>query len=226
MDIRENRSRLHQINKVYTNFLDNICLTQVEFRNCLYNVNKVLQNKNYFFSYDKTRITQENINAYELVYEKYCNIIKSIFELNLKKTQILNLKPAIELSNTDKFDIFSPKYIIDTYASICENNDNQTVYMKMTADLEKKYKKVKKYYKLFNKKYYSLINKFILNCPENLELMYNYQTTFLNNLLKVVIDFCNYMIDINVYAVPLLINNVVTLYTPMDTLHQIDVIVL
>lgn len=222
----ENKQKLFKVIKTFTNFLDNINISLQDFRRNKYDIVSTLNESKNDFYFDELRITNDNEKEFVIIFEKWCNMISSILEL-YNHIPSIHLDNFIEIANTDKFDIFSPVNLLDKYILLFNNDKNSQNIQEFSKKYYNDYKIVKKNYKLFDRKYKSLIGQFVLCSPENYDLLTDYFTNFSNSLFETILEFCKNMINMNVYAIPRLINDVISEYINIyESFYLSDVVTL
>lgn len=219
-----------------SNFYDDIYVPVKFFIKAKYDVEKVLyENADSLYYNEEYIVTDEE--RFNEVFDKYVEMIKEILDPNNKLTVYLKKWTSMtdrkySVINTDsylrsllkneKYRYISPEYITKLFKKTCKENNKD--FNKITVIMEKELnsiiKKLKQETKLFSKLYHQIVISYVFEHPSDLDE--NYSKSFITYVILNILDFAEKLIDMNIYAIHTIVNNVIDYYTPLDDIGQYD----
>lgn len=214
-------------------FYDDIYIPFTKFREHKWDVHAVLTDNKDALFYKKDLLTKKNEKKFEIVFNKYRDMVMEIFSTN--NNLILFLKKWTDMSRikwksaTDnsflkyiltrtRYQCISPRYTADLYNTYTKkyNNDHDKLKCKIIKKLDNIYKNTVSELKIFEKKYNKILELYVLNCPRDNEINKNHLIEFLNNLISEILNVSNKLIELNIYAIHPIVANIIEYYTPLD----------
>ena len=218
------------LKKHHTDFFDDIWIPYQFFNKHNFKISTIVrENKDALF-FNEEYMTDADKNKFNEIFDKYCLMIEQIFVLDSQLGKYLKIwskkKEASYLKiimTEDDYQIINPVFLADTYKKLhleCKPNNEL---------LDKKYKEcldgiIEKFYaerKEFEDLYHEVIDTYVHEYPLEMDETYylNYTKGFINSIILLVMDFAEKLIDLNIYAIHPVINNVIEYYVPLDLIY-------
>ena len=201
------------------------------FEKSSWQISKILfRNKDSLY-HNPTYMSKDDDEKFSKVFARYIDMINSIMTPNcnlynnliswtdhLSYKKIATDSPLQKLLYNMKYNYISPRYIVDTYYK----NINKTNGLEITIfKLNNIRRKLEIEIHAFEKKYVEIVDAYTYDRPLN---EYNDTITkgFINSIILEIIDFADKLIDIRIYAIHSIIDNIIDYYTPLDYILRVQ----
>jgi hypothetical protein len=233
----ENRTMCRLLNIHLRDFFDDIYIPYNFFRDANWNISKVLYDNEDVLFFNKKYITDTDENRFYEVFYKFMGMLEEIFTPDNKLyayfkkwTDMSNLKWRSNNNKTylkqlltgKKYQYISPLHTTNIFYEICikYNNDPEKVKLETEKQLDLIVKIVRKEIKEFRQLYNDIIVSYVFEYPYNTNEQKLYVKAFLNCVILAIIDFSEKLIDLHVYAIHPIIEEIIGYYTPLDEINH------
>ncbi|AUV58546.1 hypothetical protein [Bandra megavirus] len=231
----KNKKICRLLKKYIKNFYDNIHIPYHFFRENKWNINKTLNNNEDVLFYNEEFLTSSDSDRFYEVFDKYILLMDDIFypknTLNsfFKKISKIDVddnniaKYLIHIFNSKKYRFISPEYVINKYFDYKNNFDNEhDIQTQLNDHLNEIMDKVRNHVKNFKIIYHEILSHFISERPMDQNLQKKYVINFINSVLISICDFCEKIIELNIYAFHPIVLNIIESTLPLDDifLHE------
>lgn len=223
----------------YKDFYDNIYIPYKFFRQSKWNVEKVISDNDDALFFNKNYMTNNDLQLFADVFKKYTDMICKILQPENKLYEFMKRWTNFDSSRWSdnginsylkqilthyRYQYISPTYITDVFYEISKNNINDP--QKIRNETEKHLKgilvKVHREKKKFNEIFNNIVSCYVYEYPNN-ETDENkslYETAFINAVIIASLEFANKLLDLNVYAIHPIINQIIIFYLPLDDFNS------
>ena len=236
---RENKTMCRLLNIHLREFFDDIYIPFVYFRDGDWNINKILYNNEDVLFFNKKYITNTDENRFYEVFYKFIEMLEEIFSsdnklyIYLKKwTDMTNLKWKSIVSKSylksllteKKYQYISPSYTANLFYNTCKkhNNDLEKVKVETEKHLNEIVKRVRKEIREFRDLYNDIVVSYVYEYPYNTTEQNLYVKAFLNCVIIAILDFAEKLINLHVYAIHPIVEDIIGYYTPLDEINSYD----
>ncbi|ANB50708.1 hypothetical protein [Powai lake megavirus] len=231
----KNKKICRLLKKFIKNFYDNIHIPYHFFKENKWNISKTLNNNEDVLFYNEEFLISLNSDRFYEVFDKYILLMDDIFypkntlNLFLKKISKINIddnniaKYLINIFNNKKYRFISPEYVINKYFDYKNNSNNEhDIRTQLNDHLNEIMDKVRNHVKNFKMVYHEMLSHFISERPMDQDLQKNYVLNFIGSVLISIFDFCEKIIELNIYAFHPIVLNIIESTLPLDDifLHE------
>lgn len=184
--------------------------------------------------YDGDYMTESDTNRFYEIFHRYVSVvIEPIFNYSNQLSRYMQSWSDKSSSTYLKrlmiegdYAILSPLFVADAY---------KKKYMKYKKDKTRLDNKFKKYLdgiileynkerKLFKHTYREIIDSYVYECPLDIVLDSNstYVKGFINSIIMTILDFAEKIIELNVYAIHSIVNEIIDYYVPLDDINTFN----
>ena len=234
--INDNRTTCRLINLHIKGFYDNLYIPFDFFKEDDWKINKILYNNEDVLYYNKKYVTPYDEKRFYEVFDKFiimiediltpnnklCSFLKRWTNMDQSKWRIINTKSFLKsLLNNRKFRFISPAYITNIYCDLNNKykNDNEKIKSEIIAHLMDIYKKCKMEIKNFEEIYEEIITAYVYEYPIDTSEESAHVSAFINSIVLEILNFSEKLIDLHIYAIHQIINEIIDYYTPLDTIN-------
>ena len=232
--ITKNKIMCRLINIQLREFYDDIYIPYNFFKDGEWNISKILYNNEDSLFYNKKYLTKEDEERFYHVFSKYVTMLEDIFspdnrlqvflrnwtDMNHDKWKTNGTKSYLKSILTDrKYQVISPLYVVNIYCECAKkfNNDRDKIKNKLESHLDDIVKNIKKEARLFKEQYHQIVSAYVYEHP--IENDTSYILGFINSIILLILDFAEKLIDLNVYAVHPIVQQIIEYYTPLDEIN-------
>lgn len=236
--LEQNKTICRLLNIQLREFYDDIYIPYTFFKDD-WNINKILYNNEDILFYNKKYLTKDDEEKFYQVFDKFILLLDEIFFPNSKL--LIFLKKWTDMSGsrwksngsksylksiiTDKkYQFISPAYIANIYCDYSKRyRDNvDKIKSEMENHLDNMIKRIRKEIKEFNNLYNEIVSSYVYEYPLIIDGKNIYVMGFINSIIMAILDFAEKLINLNVYAIHPIINDIIEYYTPLDVINQYD----
>lgn len=235
----ENKTTCRLINIHLKEFFDDIHIPYSFFRDDDWKINKILYKNEDMLYYNKKYLTEEDEERFFEVFDKFIAILEEILTPNNKlysflkkwtdmshsKWKSINTRSYLKSLLIDrKYQFISPAYVTDVYCHISKKyrEDTDKIKSELEDHLDFLVKNVKKEIKIFRKIYDDIVTLYVYEYPYDIQEKNCYNLAFVNSIILEILNFAEKLIDLHVYAIHPIINNIIEYYTPLDEINQYE----
>ena len=235
----ENKTICRLINIHFKEFFDDIYIPFDFFRKDDWKINKVLYNNEDILFHNKTYLPEEDEPRFYEVFNKYIAVLEEILTPNNKlycflkrwtDTTQVKWKPnhsesCLRTLLIDRtYQSISPAYITNIYCEISKRYQDESD--KIKPELEKHLNQIisdtEKEIEIFKKNYDEIISMYVYEYPFDMQDKNLYDLAFINSILLEILNVSEKLIDLHIYTIHPIVNNVIEYYTPIDVINQYD----
>ncbi|AZL89256.1 hypothetical protein QKC54_gp0577 [Megavirus baoshan] len=231
----KNKKICRLLKKYIKNFYDNIHIPYHFFKENKWNINKTLNNNEDVLFYNEEFLISSDSDRFYEVFDKYILLMDDIFNpkntLNsfFKKISKIDVddnsiaKYLIHIFNSKKYRFISPEYVINKYFDYKNNfSDEHDIRIQLNDHLNEIMDKVRNHVKSFKIEYNEMLSHFISERPTDQDLQTNYVINFIGSVIISICDFCEKIIELNIYAFHPIVLNIIESTLPLDDifLHE------
>ncbi len=231
--IKDNKTVCRLIKIHLKSFYDNIYIPYDHFNVDDWDIDKVLNENEDALFYSKIYLTSDDEDKFYQVFDKYVIMIKGIMSKDnhlfsfLKKWtdtshnhwKSFSKKSYLKtLLTCEKYKNISPNYVANLFCQVSKENygDISKIKLIMKEKLDELVKMVKMEIKIFKKIYKDIIRSYVFEYPINDNNTLPYVKGFINSLIIAIINFSEKMIDLNIYSIHTIINDIISCQIPLD----------
>lgn len=235
--IKNNKEICRLVNIQLKDFYDDIYIPFNFFREGDWKISKILYDNEDIMFFNNKYLTNEDEDKFYEVFSKYISMLEEILSSDNKlyiflknwtdmsgvKWKKNKSKSYLKSLLTDsKYQYISPAYTTNIYCEFSKKyrDDSNRIKLEIENHLDEIIKKVKTEAKLFRETYNEIIACYVYEYPPNKEDRNTYILGFINSIILTIVQFADKLIDLNVYAIHPIINQIIGYYTPIDEINQ------
>ncbi len=229
-------------------FFGDIHIPYDYFRKDNWNISKVLYDNEDILFYNKKYITGTDEPRFFEVFDKYISMLEEIFtpnnklfiflkrwtNMNDKRWKNTGVKSYLKtLLTHNVYQIISPSYISNLFCEICNNCKNNEKYKnsesfndvikkKTEKKLDGLISQVRTETKIFRREYNNIVSSYVFEFPYVTDDKEFYTIAFINCIIMLIVDFAEKLINLNVYAIHPLVQEIIGNYVPLDDINLYD----
>ena len=81
-------------------------------------------------------------------------------------------------------------------------------------------KKIKAEIKIFEQIYHEIVTSYVYEYPYDMPDKERYNSALVNTIILEILNFSEKLIDLHVYTIHSIVNNIIEYYTPLDEINQ------
>ena len=236
-----NRTVCRMINVQLREFFDDIYLHIDLFRKAGWKINKVLYNNEDALYFNDKYLADEDHARFHEVFDKYVAMLEEILstdnrlftflekwtDTSMAKWKSNNIGIRSYLKSIiagREYQIISPLYVTNYFLELKQkyNDDNDKIKEKLETHLNEICENFQIERRNFKKIYNSIIESYVYDYPTKKNdpvVIETYILGFINSVILAILDFAEKLIDLNIYAIHPLVNEVIYYYTPIDEIN-------
>jgi len=217
-------------------FDDNIYIPIGFFRNGDWKVSKILFDNEDALFYNKKYLPDEDDQQFHEVFTKYVTIIEEIMSPNNKLFEVMtgwtdragskwrSINKNFYLKNIiAEYDKISPLFIVNLFSELKEKypDDGSTIKKEFQQTLNEIMVDVKSEIRSFRKIFKEIVMMYVYEYP----IDSNDDTHIkglINSIILSIITFADRLLDLNVYAIHAIVNNIIDNFLPLDEINLYD----
>jgi len=233
----ENRTACRVLNIHLREFFDDIHVPYDFFKNNDWKVHKVLYDNEDALFYNKKYLTEDDKSRFYEVFDRYIAMIEEIMDPNNKLINFL--KRWTDMSGTrwrtngsrtylktvlldPNYQFISPLYTTELFCYLSRKHqfDNDSIRIEMEKHLDILTQKIKKEIRTFKKTHKETVMAYVYEFPLDVSSKRIYVLAFVNSVILSIIDFVEKLLDLHVYAIHPIVNQIIDIYLPLDEINQ------
>lgn len=236
---KENKTICRLLNIHLREFFDDIYIPYNFFRNDGWDISKILYKNEDILFYNKKYLTKEDEERFYQVFDKFIMMLEEIFSVNSKL--FIYLKNWTDMSGSKwktngsksylksiltnkKYQYISPAYTTNIFIQISKkySNDIDKIKLEVENHLDGLIKSIRKELRLFKKIYNEIVTSYVYEYPIDTKEKNMYILGFINSIILSIMDLSEKLIELNVYAIHPIVDEIIRYYTPLDIMNQYD----
>ena len=227
IDDTQNNLVCRLVNFHLREFFDDISIDHDTFKQNKWDINKVLYDNDTALFYNHKYVTdQDEIRFFE-VFDKY---VACIEETLSKDNHLFSYMKAWSSTKScpwlkkmlvsRKYQIISPTYTTNLYVELSDKyEDPEKMRIEFQKNLDIIIEKTRDELKDFKKKYHEILQSYIYEFPLK-GMDQTYVSGFINGIIMEIIDLTEKLLNLNIYAIHPLVNNIIDVYVPLDYINS------
>lgn len=236
-DLEENIKICRLLSMHIKNFYSKIDISMKMFKNENWNIQKVLINNEHVLFYTHKYMIDDDKERFYKIFYKYVDMINSIFSTDSVINQYLNKWTDMrtckwrpingsfvkKVINSEKYNIISPEYIANFINDTCSKDIDSATVKKITFyHLDEIIKNYCIQLDIFSNTVQQIVESYVCYYPsEDCEIKI-YVKVFVNTIITAILDFAEKLIELNIYAIRPIMNDVVDEYVVFDMICNND----
>ncbi|BCS83287.1 hypothetical protein QLL95_gp0836 [Cotonvirus japonicus] len=237
MEMKKNRIVCCMIKRFISDFFDNIYVPYKYFRKDSWNILETLNNNEDILFFNKNFMTKSDKDRFYEVFDKFVIMVGEIlcsdsdlYEClkNMPDTSIHRINKnsdeyyILSLFNNRKYCYISPVHILQIYDKYSRKYTDQNLKLKTENELNSIIKNVRKEINIFKTTYDNLTMSYVCEKPFDNAETDTYVKGFVNSIMLEILDFAEKLIDLNIYAVHIIITEIIDYCIPLDDINAFD----
>lgn len=226
----------------FSEFYDDIYVPFKFFKNGDWKIGKILYDNEDVLFYHDDYLTENDKERFHDIFSKYVIMIEEILSTDNKLycflekwTNTTGLYPKSNLAkshlrnilNNTKYHDISPAHIAKIYWQISKkyNNDGQSrdkINSEVINYLDDLVLKIKKEKKKFTRIHHEIVYAHVYEQPIDYDPKSAYSISFINCIIMAILDCAERLINLNVYTIHTIINEIIDDDTPLQMIYQHD----
>lgn len=239
---QKNHNLCRMLKAQLNEFYDDIYIPIKYFQLGQWKISKILYSNEDALFYNDMYLIDSDKDRFYQVFDKYVDLIEEIMSTESKlyvffkkwtDTTGRKWKPnkraeksyIRSVLNDKSYQIISPAYITNLFCELSKKYKNNSDLMKteLKKNLDEIIVQVKRETSNFRKIYKQIVNSYVYEQPIDHIERSTYVSGFMNMILLAIIDFAEQLINLNIYAVHPIIENIINYYVPMDEINSHDI---
>jgi len=219
----------------FDRFYDNIGVEIKLFRRENWNFMQVIADNEDVLFYNEQFMSDTNKLKFCLVFPKYISLVKQNFLTTSNLFVFLNNLHISDKTNylknimiDKKFCLISPSYIMELYVHYLTlyKRQHHVIQRKMEAKLLNILKCTMTNIYQFADQYELLVDVYVREFPITKQSIDDHKNNFLHNVFDMILNFIDKLVDLNIYAIHPIIDNVTSFHMPFDVMNLNDFVII
>lgn len=218
-DLDENKKMCTLVRKHLRHFYDNIYVPMQFFKTNDWNISQVLSDNVDVLFYNEDYIRKRNHKTFNSAFRRYTNLIQKNLNTDSNLYALLSetpLDPQFKIIVAcNKYRFISPAYIADLYVS-CQGDKEQLRTMINMLDILIDRLQAKMI--IFLEEFAKSFEEYVDTAP--LDGTRAHTRSYINDLMMMICSFTKELVNMNIYAVHVLVYRIVSEKFPFDIINQ------